>query len=102
MEARRQGSRSGDEPGGTMSVIEAPSAPVRNDHARFRKLLERAKAHAPVPTAVAHPCDQSSLESVVEAAKLKLIEPILVGPEQRIREVAAQHGLDISAFEIVD
>jgi phosphate acetyltransferase len=85
-----------------MSVIEAPSAPVRNDHARFRKLLERAKAHAPVPTAVAHPCDQSSLESVVEAAKLKLIEPILVGPEGRIREVAKENDLDISGFEIVD
>ena len=85
-----------------MTVLEAPSAPVRNDHARFRKLLERAKAHPPVPTAVAHPCDQSSLESVVEAAKLKLIEPILVGPEARIREVATENDLDISGFEIVD
>jgi hypothetical protein len=27
-----------------MSVIEAPSAPVRNDHARFRKLLKE-RAH---------------------------------------------------------
>jgi phosphate acetyltransferase len=43
-----------------------------------------------------------SLESVLEAAKLKLVEAILVGPEHRIREVAAQHGLDISRFEIVD
>jgi phosphate acetyltransferase len=52
--------------------------------------------------AVAHPCDQVSLESAVEAARLKLMEPILVGPEQRIREVAREHGIDISAFEIVD
>ena len=52
--------------------------------------------------AVAHPCDQVSLESAVAAAKLQLITPILVGPEQRIRDVAAKHGLDISAFEIVD
>jgi phosphate acetyltransferase len=42
------------------------------------------------------------LESVVEAAKLKLIQPILVGPEERIRKVAAEHRLDISDFEIVD
>jgi len=51
---------------------------------------------------VAHPCDQTSLESVVEAAKLDLIEPILVGPEARIREVAKDKGLDIGRFEIVD
>jgi phosphate acetyltransferase len=51
---------------------------------------------------VAHPCDRVSLESVIEAAKLRLIVPILVGPRDRIHEVAAQHGLDISAFETVD
>ena len=33
---------------------------------------------------------------------LRLIDPILVGPEERIRGVAARAGLDISAIEIVD
>jgi phosphate acetyltransferase len=42
-----------------------------------------------------------SVGSAVEAWRLGLIEPILVGPEARIREVAARAGLDISAFEIV-
>jgi phosphate acetyltransferase len=51
--------------------------------------------------AVAHPCDDVSVGSAVEAWRLGLIEPILVGPEARIREVAARAGLDISAFEIV-
>ena len=35
--------------------------------------------------AVAHPCDDVSLEAAVEAARLHLIEPILVGPADRIR-----------------
>jgi phosphate acetyltransferase len=39
---------------------------------------------------------------VVEAARLRLIQPILVGPEQRIRSVAAEHDLDITSFELVD
>ena len=40
---------------------------------------------------------------MVEAAKLKLIEPILVGPEERIREVAARSMTSTSSgFEIVD
>jgi acetolactate synthase regulatory subunit len=33
---------------------------------------------------------------------LNLIEPILVGPVERIREVAKHAGLDISAMQIVD
>ena len=83
-----------------MSVLEAPVS--RNTHEKFHKLISSAQKHQPVKVAVAHPCDQVSLESAVEAAKLRLIDPILVGPQERIREVAAQHGLDISGFEIVD
>jgi len=85
-----------------MSVLEAEAPVSRNTHEKFHKLIATAQTHPPVKVAVAHPCDQVSLESVVEAAKLRLIEPILVGPQERIREVAAQHGLDISSFEIVD
>jgi phosphate acetyltransferase len=85
-----------------MSVLEAPARVDTNDHDKFHKLVAAAQKHAPLKVAVAHPCDQVSLESVVEAAKMKLIEPILVGPEQRIRDIASKHGLDISPFEIVD
>jgi phosphate acetyltransferase len=69
-----------------------------NDHRRYGRLLEAAQQLPPVVTAVVHPCDQVSLEGVVEAAKLRLIEPILVGPPARIREVAGTAGFDISAF----
>jgi phosphate acetyltransferase len=85
-----------------MPVLEAEAPVGRNRHAKLKRLIERAQEHPPMPVAVAHPCDQVSLESVIEAAKLKLIKPILVGPEQRIRAVAAEHGLDIAGFEIVD
>jgi len=85
-----------------MDVLEAEPKVRANDHAKFHALVERAQKHDPLKVAVAHPCDQVSLESVAEAAKLKLIAPILVGPEQRIREVAAKHGIDLSGFEIVD
>lgn len=85
-----------------MSVLEAEAPVSSNDHDKFHELVAKAQKHPPLRVAVAHPCDQTSLESVVEAAKLKLIEPILVGPEQRIRAVAAENDLDISRFEIVD
>ncbi len=73
---------------------------AEHDHVKFRALVERAQRLAPVRMAIAHPCDKVAIESAVEGARLKLIEPILVGPEERIREAAA--GADISSFEIVD
>jgi phosphate acetyltransferase len=85
-----------------MSVLEAPARVETNTHDKFHKLVAAAQKHPPLKVAVAHPCDQVSLESVVAAAKLRLIEPILVGPEQRIRDVASKNGIDISQFEIVD
>jgi phosphate acetyltransferase len=71
-------------------------------HENYERLLARAKTLPAVPTAVAHPCDVSSLTGAVDAAKLGIICPILVGPAERIRAVARQADLDISGFEIVD
>jgi len=70
-------------------------------HARYERLIAAAKNLPPLPTAVAHACDESSLGSVVEATKLGLIQPILVGPEARIHAVAATAGIDISKLTIV-
>ena len=71
-------------------------------HEKFERLVAKAQRQPPVTTAVAHPCDEVSLASAIEAARLKLIVPILVGSEQRIREVATGAGLDIDPFELVD
>ncbi|HSN71998.1 MAG TPA: bifunctional enoyl-CoA hydratase/phosphate acetyltransferase [Steroidobacteraceae bacterium] len=72
------------------------------DHRNFEELLERCKGKAPVPTAVAHPCDASSLEGAVRAARMGLIVPILVGPRARIENLAASSGLDLGGLEMID
>jgi phosphate acetyltransferase len=71
-------------------------------HDKYQRLLDFCKALPPTPTAVAHPCDESSLRGAVDAAKLGLIAPILVGPRERITGLARQHGLDIGGLQIVD
>ncbi|WP_234942756.1 phosphate acetyltransferase [Cupriavidus necator] len=71
-------------------------------HEKYQRLIDYCKTIPPTPTAVAHPCDQSSLEGVVEAARLGLIAPILVGPRSRIEEAARAAGLDIRDYPIVD
>ena len=69
-------------------------------HERYDRLLRAAKLLPPVTVAVAHPCDEVSLKGAVEAAKLGLIAPILVGPPDRIRDVAERVELDISGFPL--
>ena len=71
-------------------------------HDKYLRLIDAAQKLPPVVTAVAHPCDEVSLGGAVEARKLRLIEPILVGPPARIREVAARHGIDIAGLPIVE
>jgi len=71
-------------------------------HEKYQRLIDYCKTLPPTPTAVAHPCDQSSLEGAVEAARMGLIAPILVGPRARIEHVARQSKIDISGLPIVD
>ncbi len=71
-------------------------------HDGHELLLKKCEALAPVPTAVVHPCDESSLKGAVEAAEAGLIDPVLVGPESKIKSLADTYGLDISRYRIVD
>ena len=69
---------------------------------KYERLIERTRAIPAIPTAVAHPCDEVSLGAAVEAGRLEIITPLLVGPAQKIRAVAEKSGFDISAYELVD
>jgi phosphate acetyltransferase len=69
---------------------------------KYDRLITAAKAVPPVPTIVVHPCDETSLRGVVDSAAAGIIRPVLVGPEKKIRDMAAKCGIDTSGFEIVD
>jgi phosphate acetyltransferase len=69
---------------------------------KYERLLERCRDLAPVPTAVAHPCEETALAGAIEAGGKGLIAPILVGPAARIREIAAKAGVALGKTEIVD
>jgi phosphate acetyltransferase len=65
-------------------------------------VLALAAALPPLVTAVAHPCDQPSLEAALAARDRGLIEPILVGPEGKIRALAEAAGLELAGLPIED
>ena len=71
-------------------------------HAKYEKLIAKAKEIAAAKTIVVHPCDETSLRGAVDAAQAGLIVPTLVGPATKITSVARQYGLAISRFELVD
>jgi phosphate acetyltransferase len=75
---------------------------VAGKHEKYQRLLALCKTLSPMPTAVAHPCDDSSLRGAVDAAQMGLIAPILVGPWARIEAVAKEHGLDLAGLPIED
>ena len=75
--------------------------PESRQHQKYELLIYACHALAPVRTAVAHPCDETSLRGAVEAAEAKIIKPVLVGPEARIRNLAASLNLNISNLQLV-
>jgi phosphate acetyltransferase len=87
------------------SVQKATSAPGQSGsvpHAKYEKLIARAKEIQPSSTIVVHPCDETSLRGPVEAAQAGIIRPIFVGPAAKITAVAREHKLDIGKYELVD
>ena len=70
-------------------------------HAQYESLIRACRSLAPIRTAVVHPCDEASLEAVRAAAIGKLIDPVLVGPEKRIQDLAAKLHFDITNVHLI-
>ena len=69
---------------------------------KYEQILARCESLAPVPTAVAHPCEATALSGAMEAFRLGLIVPLLIGPADKIAEVAESAGIDLGKVEIID
>ena len=62
---------------------------------KYEQLLERCRGLAPIPTAVAYPCEETALAGAIDAGTQGLIVPILVGPAATIAEIAKAKGIDL-------
>src|SRR6476646_4786863 len=74
---------------------------MERTHEKYQRLLDFCRALPPTPTAVAHPCDESSLRGAIDAARLGLIAPILVGPRARIEDAPYSQASAMRAVELV-
>ena len=69
---------------------------------KYERLLERCEGLQPVPTAVVHPCEATDLKGALEAGERGLIDPILVGPLMKIEETAAEAGIELGNWQVID
>lgn len=81
--------------------IHAPLIQLFDPEARLKALLTLGQGLAAVRCAVVHPCHAGVLEGAARAAREGLIEPVLIGPPERIREAAESAGLDLRGIEVI-
>ncbi|MBM6595260.1 phosphate acetyltransferase [Microvirga pudoricolor] len=85
-------------------AISTPSAsqPRLRQHDKYDRLIATAQSLQKLKVAVVHPCDPASMSAVFEAAQLGLIEPILVGPPDKMQAAAAALAKDLPVGQYVE
>jgi phosphotransacetylase/acyl dehydratase len=81
--------------------VALPEIALLDKGRQHRRLMEQCRGLKPLRTAVVHPVDTVSLVGAVEAARERLIVPVLIGPEAKIRAAAQQADIDLSPFEVI-
>jgi len=84
------------------STLPVPKLIVNEPYRRYQGLIARATSRPPVRTAIAWPCDAVSRGGAIQAFLDKLIVPILVASETKIRSLAETMQLDLETIQIVD
>ena len=79
-----------------------PEPLLTDRNLRYDQLLNAAKSLPKIRMGVVHPCSREALEGALDAARLGLIEAILIGPEGKIRKLAGDCQFDLTGLQIVD
>lgn len=84
------------------NTLPLPEVQIKTPNHNYEQwLLEKASGLKPLRVAVVHPVDIYSLSGAIESAKAGIIEPILIGPEEKIRQVAKDNDLDLAQYQII-
>ena len=79
-----------------------PEIHLHEHGARYRQLIDATRSMGPLKMAVVHPCDELSIIGALEAKSQGLIDPVLVGPEAKVRKAAAAAGRSLDGIELID
>lgn len=67
-----------------------------------KNFLHQCQLLEKISVAVVYPCSEDALNGAIEAAQLGLIQPILIGPKEKIKKIAREHDINISDYELID
>tara|TARA_B100001564_G_C20652057_1_gene677350 strand:- start:467 stop:1888 length:1422 start_codon:yes stop_codon:yes gene_type:complete len=97
------------------AVIIAPTEKVKRKRIRlpdiefkkeecpnYHRIICMAEGREPLKTAVVHPTDSNSLKGAIASATAGIIEPVLIGPETKIKKLAKEEGIDIASYDIIN
>ena len=69
---------------------------------RYEAFVAEARSLPPVRAAIVHPCSAGAILAAVEARHQGLFEPLLVGPEAKVRAAADAAAIDLGDMAIED
>lgn len=69
-------------------------------HDRYEHFVDQAKALPALRAAIVHPCSPEAILAAAEIRDEGLLEPLLVGPEAKIRAAAEQAGVSLNGIAI--
>ena len=78
-----------------------PEVHLHERGARYQELVNTAHDLDPIRVAVVHPCDEKSLTGALEAMNQGMIEPVLIGPSEKIEATAAQIRRKLDGIELI-
>ena len=79
-----------------------PEITISDRDARYRRLFGRAQGLKAIKAAFVHPCDINSLQAAFSVRDTGLMEPVLIGPEARLRAMIEQHKLKLGLTRIIN
>ncbi|GEO85486.1 MULTISPECIES: bifunctional enoyl-CoA hydratase/phosphate acetyltransferase [Alphaproteobacteria] len=74
---------------------------VAQHHDRFDDIVAEARALPLIKTALVHPCSPEAIQAAIEIRDENLLDPVLIGPEAKIRAAAEKAGISLDGFEII-
>jgi phosphate acetyltransferase len=77
-----------------------PHIQLFDPEARLRSLLAMGDGLPAIRCGIVHPCDADSLRGAMDSAQRGLIDPVLIGPEAKLRELAEEADIDLAGVDI--
>jgi phosphate acetyltransferase len=85
-----------------MSVGASPASSAAAHPQRLDELIALGRKLRPLTTGVVYPLSSDALMGAIEAGRDGLIDPVLIGPADAIRNLASKENADLRPCRIVD